>query len=64
MDSHCYLLNCTQLTSQTIDTQNKCNVPVTAMEDIDGCEFNLLVEKDEQILTSSTGMNELPGGVA
>lgn len=42
MDSHCYLLNCTQLTSQTIDAQNECNVPVTANEDIDGCEFCLL----------------------
>ncbi len=44
MDSSCYLRNCTQLTSQTPKVKNECNVPVTVNEQVDGCEFLLLVE--------------------
>jgi hypothetical protein len=38
MDSACYLRNCTQLTAQTPEKKNKCQVPVTVREDIDGCK--------------------------
>ncbi|KAF2115950.1 hypothetical protein BDV96DRAFT_612513 [Lophiotrema nucula] len=36
MNSGCYLRNCSQITSQTPEAKNKCNVPVTVDEDIDG----------------------------
>jgi hypothetical protein len=46
MDSACYLRNCTQpgqLTEQTPKIKNLCQVPVTVDEDVDGCEFILLL---------------------
>ncbi|KAL1874428.1 hypothetical protein VTK73DRAFT_305 [Phialemonium thermophilum] len=36
MDGGCYLRNCSVLTSQMPEVKNKCTVPVTAVEDIDG----------------------------
>jgi hypothetical protein len=51
MDSGCYLRNCSQLTSQMPEVKNKCNVPVTAVEDIDGCELHVQFERCALILT-------------
>ena len=39
MDNQCYLRNCSFLPSQMPPDKNKCSVPVTAPENIDGCEF-------------------------
>ena len=39
MDSGCYLRNCSELTSQMPEVKNKCAVPVTVREDVDGCKL-------------------------
>jgi len=39
MDSSCYLRNCTQLTAQHASVKNKCRVPDTVGENIDGCKL-------------------------
>ncbi|KAF2280139.1 uncharacterized protein EI97DRAFT_491631 [Westerdykella ornata] len=36
MDNQCYLRNCTQLTELAASVKNRCNVPDTVGEDIDG----------------------------
>ncbi|KAB5533348.1 hypothetical protein GE09DRAFT_1176892 [Coniochaeta sp. 2T2.1] len=36
MDGGCYLRNCSVLDSQMPEVKNKCNVPITAAENIDG----------------------------
>lgn len=36
MDNACYLRNCTQLTELDAAVKNKCQVPVTVDEDVDG----------------------------
>ncbi|KAK7957870.1 hypothetical protein PG988_012718 [Apiospora saccharicola] len=41
MDNQCYLRNCSFLPSQMPPDKNKCSVPVTVPENIDGCEFCL-----------------------
>jgi len=45
MDGGCYLRNCSRLTSQMPEVKNKCSVPVTAVENIDGCELILPYRK-------------------
>lgn len=40
MDSACYLRNCTQIKSQPPSIKNKCQVPDTVEEDIDGCKYH------------------------
>lgn len=40
MDNGCYLRNCSRLASQTPEVKNKCTVPDTVGEDIDGCEIH------------------------
>ncbi len=43
MDNGCYLRNCSLLKSQEPKVKNKCNVPVTVNEKVDGCEFSYLL---------------------
>jgi hypothetical protein len=38
MDTACYLRNCSSLTEIPPKTKNKCQVPVTVDEDVDGCK--------------------------
>lgn len=41
MDNQCYLRNCSRLPSQMPPDKNKCSIPVTAPENIDGCELQI-----------------------
>lgn len=64
MDSGCYLRNCSKLTSQMPEFKNRCTVPVTAVEDIDGCKPSAMRAWiwTATVANSGSGMDELPGG--
>ena len=64
MDNSCYLRNCTQLTAQHASVKNKCRVPDTVKEDIDGCKWNMTPAVHcvgNRLLTNVIGLTALPG---
>jgi hypothetical protein len=45
MDNSCYLRNCSLLTEQVPKIKNACNVPVTVNEDVNGCEYHVVISR-------------------